>query len=201
MLNPPIKMSRGMIVFCLFWYSQSNFLVLTRNRFAKFQILDFDINNNWLSTNELTLQSYFQTSKPRCGLFCLKNAKCLTFAFISHFCSLISVDPRVNVTSFSNEISEALHHNALYGMSQDNDSLNCFVDQSELSRVEKEAECDMAYKIIDAECSITWSNWEYYSAPICPGMLLKSLRSRNRYCSKEKLFRFRTIKKNHYYPG
>ena len=181
-------MSREVILFCIILVYQSNFLVSTQNRFVKFQILDVDIDNNWVSTNQLTLQRYIQTSKPRCGLFCLQNAHCLTFAFISHFCSLISVDPRVNVTSFSNEISEALHHNALYGMSQDNDSLNCFVDQSELSRVEKEAECDMAYKIIDAECSATWSNWEYYSAPICPGMVLKPRRSRNRHCSKEKLF-------------
>ena len=167
---------RNFLLFCListaFSFSQNI------NRLGKFVKLSLS------QTENLKIRQIEFGTKIHCYQLCFHTRRCLSITFISHVCTLYSYDPRINIeTNLKSDVSTQKF--SLYGISQAEDKMACFVDQSEVSnRAEIGQKCDLGEKIIDSRCS-DWSLWTVtYDDQVCNGTKLFSVKNRTRNCSR-----------------
>ena len=149
-------------------------------RLGKFQTLKREFSE----VGQFTINQFMYITKIHCTQFCFRSRKCLTLKFASRICTLSSYDPRIEIdTNINNDL--LAKQSSLYGMSQTDSKMACFVDQSEMSnRAEIEDKCELGQKIIDSHCS-DWDHWRaIYDEEICAGTKLFSVITRTRRCSQ-----------------
>ena len=165
------------VVFTLTFFVSESVIVQRVSKFMTFN-KSFNQTSDLISGNserQLSLQS-----KPYCALICLKTQYCLSVLFQSIYCSLFKTDPRLsfNFTIGTNSTSKT----AFYGMSQDKDKLNCFVNQSETNRDQKDSICELSQKIIDSKCE-EFSDWKFNYLYPCENTKLIANKTRQKVCS------------------
>ena len=167
---------RNFLLFCLI--STASSFSQNINRLGKFVKLSLS------QTGYLKIRQIEFGTKIRCNQLCFHTRSCLSITFIAHVCTLYSYDPRINIEA-NLESDVSTQKSSLYGMSQAEDKMACFVDQSEVSnRAEIGQKCDLGEKIIDSRCS-DWSLWTVtYDDQICNGTKLFSVKNRTRICSR-----------------
>ena len=156
--------------------SQSSLIV----RLGKFQTLKREFSE----VGQFTVNQFMYVTKIHCSQFCFRSPKCLTIKFASRICTLYSYDPRIEIdTNISSDILTKQY--SLYGMSQTDSKMACFVDQSEMSnRTEVEDKCELGEKIIDSRC-FDWDHWRAnYDQEIFAGTKLFAVITRTRRCSQ-----------------
>ena len=149
-------------------------------RLCRFEIIE----NDSIEIEQFTIAQFGYVSKIHCTQLCFRILNCLSFTFVAKKCMLFSYDLRIKIKTISkNEISAK--KSFLYGMSQANGKMSCFVDQSEVSNRDSIGEkCELGEKIIDSNCS-EWSVWRaHYDDEVCVGTKLFSLVTRTRTCTR-----------------
>ena len=134
-----------------------------------------------VQAEQFRLGHFSGVSKLHCGQLCFRIQKCLTFRLSFGDCFIFESDPRV-IDQTPSDVKLSQQH-YLYGISQTEDKLSCFVNQSEASRDDFSEKCQFANKIVDSTCN-DWSSWvANFNRNICPGTEIFSKRNRTKTCS------------------